>query len=67
MSFHLPVYVGDLVSCYCRTVRVGQTSIRIHVETWARRREAVEEIKVTEGVFTYVAVDELGRKRPIHR
>ena len=37
MSFHRPVYVGDRVSCHCRTERIGRTSITVHVETWVRR------------------------------
>ena len=70
MSFHRPVYVGDLVSCHCRTGRIGRTSIAVHVETWVRRARtgrAPEEIKVTEGMFTYVALDDGGAKRVIGR
>ena len=71
MSFHRPVYVGDLVSCHCRTERIGRTSITVHVETWVRRARTgrrPEEIKVTEGMFTYVALDDDGAKRVIqHR
>ena len=66
MSFHRPVYVGDQVSCYCRTERVGRTSITVHVETWARRRKGHhfgESVKVTEGMFTFVALNEDGSKR----
>lgn len=71
MSFHRPVYVGDLVSCYCCTARVGNTSLAVQVETWVRRRGRgagegeIEELKVTEGVFTYVALTEEGSKRPV--
>lgn len=68
MSFHRPVYVGDQVSCFCRTVRVGTTSITVHVETWARRRlvdQFGEATKVTEGNFTFVALNEDGTKRPV--
>lgn len=58
MTFHLPVYVGDEVSCYCETVRIGRTSISIQIETWVRRdRLADEVVKVTEAVYTYVAID----------
>lgn len=67
MSFHLPVYVGDQVSCFCETLRSGQTSIAVHVETWVRRLDRSEELKVTEGVFTYVAVDRHGEKRSLPR
>ena len=70
MSFHRPVYVGDRVSCHCQTERIGRTSIAVHVETWVRRARtgrSPEEIKVTEGMFTYVALDDGGAKRVIER
>ncbi|AWK87059.1 acyl-CoA thioesterase [Azospirillum thermophilum] len=58
MTFHKPVFVGDEVSCFATVERVGRTSIRVRVETWVRReRKQSEPIKVTEGVFTYVAID----------
>lgn len=68
MSFHRPVYVGDQVSCYCSIVRVGNTSIAVHVETWVRRfREGakVDSLKVTEGTFTFVALNPDGTKRKL--
>jgi len=68
MSFHRPVYVGDRVSCHCRTERIGRTSITVHVETWVRRTRpgrTPEELKVTEGMFTFVALGEDGAKRVI--
>ena len=70
MSFHRPVYVGDRVSCHCRTERIGRSSITVHVETWVRRARpdrSPEEIKVTEGMFTFVALGEDGAKRAIAR
>lgn len=67
MSFHLPVWVGDQVSCYCETARIGNTSISVHIETWVRRHHDGKVEKVTEGVFTFVAIDERGRKRSIPR
>ena len=70
MSFHRPVYVGDQVSCFCHTQRVGTTSITVHVETWARRRledNFGEAVKVTEGNFTFVALNEDGSTRPVPR
>jgi acyl-CoA thioesterase YciA len=57
MSFHLPVFIGDEVSCYAEIVKVGRTSITVKVESWARRGRSEERIEVTEGIFTYVAVD----------
>ncbi len=60
MKFHKPVYVGDEVSCYCATQRIGTTSITVAVETWVRRRRLEVEEKVTEGLFTFVAIDSDG-------
>jgi acyl-CoA thioesterase YciA len=65
MQFHKPVYVGDEVSCYCETQRIGRTSITVQVETWVRRRRLVVEERVTEGLFTFVAIDENGKPRPV--
>ncbi len=65
MKFHAPVLVGDEVSCYCTVQRVGRTSLAIKVDTWVRRYTAPEAIKVTEGVFTYVAIGEDRRPRPV--
>jgi acyl-CoA thioesterase YciA len=65
MSFHRPVYVGDLVSCYARVTRIGRTSMTVQVDTYARRARTGEEVKVTEGRFTLVAIDERGRPRPV--
>jgi acyl-CoA thioesterase YciA len=56
MTFHRPVLVGDEVSCFGEVVRVGRTSIAVHVESWARRGFSNERIKVTEGLFTFVAI-----------
>lgn len=72
MQFLKPVYVGDEVSVYCTTRRIGNTSIAVNVETWVRRNNdhqdqtPVEE-KVTEGLFTFVAIDLDGKPRPVKR
>ena len=65
MTFHLPVYIGDEVSCYGEIVRVGRSSITIHIESWARRHQGGERVRVTEGTFTYVAIGEDRRPRPV--
>lgn len=65
MSFHLPVNVGDTLCCYTTVERIGTTSITIRVEAWVTRRHTEEHTKVTEGMFTYVAVDSDGNKRPV--
>jgi acyl-CoA thioesterase YciA len=67
MQFHAPVHVGDEVSVYGEVVKVGRTSMAINVEAWRRHRHAEERIKVTEAVFTFVAVDEAGKPRPVGR
>lgn len=67
MAFHKPVLVGDIVACHSAIERVGTTSITMHVEVWVQRGGggATGRFKVTEGVFTYVALDDAGRKRPV--
>lgn len=64
MTFHQPVLVGDIVSCYAQVTRVGRTSITMLVQTWVQRRTG-EEVKVTEGHFTCVAIDENRKPRPV--
>ena len=59
------VFVGDLVSCYARIVRVGTTSLTVAIETWAKRHLSTDQVRVTEGTFVYVAIDEQGRPRPL--
>ncbi|MGE0566056.1 MAG: acyl-CoA thioesterase [Alphaproteobacteria bacterium] len=65
MKFHLPVFVGDILACYAYVTRVGTTSIAVKVEAWAERRDSTELVKVTEGVFTYVAMGPNRRPRPV--
>ena len=65
LTFHQPVLVGDIVSCYADVVRVGRTSMTLHVEAWARRGHTGEEFKVTEAKFTCVAIDEHRKPRAV--
>ncbi|MEL6646104.1 MAG: acyl-CoA thioester hydrolase YciA [Pseudomonadota bacterium] len=65
MTFHKPVHVGDIVSTYCDMLREGTTSMRINCEVWITRQPSGERVKVTEAVFTFVAVDETGQKRAL--
>ena len=65
MTFHKPVFVGDVVSVYAELTRVGRTSMQMHVQAWARRSRGELEEMVTEGTFTYVAIDENRRPRPV--
>jgi acyl-CoA thioesterase YciA len=65
MEFHRPVMIGDLLSCYTTVVRVGRSSIAIDVESWVQRRHSGKAEKVTQGRFTYVAINESGQPRPV--
>jgi len=66
MNFLRPVHVGDVVSLYGRLVARGRTSMKIEVEAWRRARQSEETVKVTEAVFTFVAIDPVTRKsRPL--
>lgn len=67
MSFLHPVGVGDIVSCYARVVAIGRTSMKIDIEVWVRTYRDHADHRVTEGVFTYVAIDEHGRPQPVRR
>ncbi|HZL71371.1 MAG TPA: acyl-CoA thioesterase [Planctomycetota bacterium] len=67
VEFVAPVYVGDLVSFYARTVKVGTTSITVHVDVEAERRVDGRKVKVTEADVVYVAVDENGKPTPVNR
>jgi acyl-CoA thioesterase YciA len=63
--FLQPVSVGDDVSVFCRLEREGHTSVAVGIEVWARARVSDGPHKVTEGVFTYVAVGEDGKPAPV--
>jgi len=65
MTFHKPVHVGDEVSCYTVIKRIGRSSITVSVETWTRPFDGGAQTKVTEGVFTYVALGPDGRPRAV--
>ena len=65
MVFHRPVKVGDIVACYGEVLKIGTTSIAIKVEAWSTSRETGKDCHVTEGIFTYVAIDDKGRPTPV--
>jgi acyl-CoA thioesterase YciA len=65
MVFHSPVFVGDEVSLYADIVRVGRTSLSIRIEAWRRSRDGDDCFKVTEATFTFVAIDDQRRPRPV--
>ena len=67
MVFHQPVSVGDEVSLHATVIKTGRTSIRVLVEAWKRSRNEAhaEAVRVTEGVFTYVAIGPDKTPRPL--
>jgi acyl-CoA thioesterase YciA len=65
MNFRKPVFVGDLVSVHANLVRVGKTSITVHLEAWVLRRKEMQSILVTDGNFTYVSIDDQGHPQAI--
>jgi acyl-CoA thioesterase YciA len=66
--FKQPVRIGDILSFYSKLVRIGRTSVTVTVEVFAERFQAQGEyIKVTQATFTYVAIDDNGRPRPIEQ
>ena len=67
MAFIRPVAIGSTVSCYTNVLNIGRSSMEISVEVWARHMTDHEQRKVTEGKFTFVAIDHNRRTRPVPR
>lgn len=67
MSFHQPVFIGDEVSFYTEVERIGNTSITIRIEAWAKRKGSGEIFHVTEGLYTFVAIDEQRKPKAIKK
>jgi len=67
MAFLEPILLRDLVSVYARVERIGRTSIAIRIDVIATRDRGTTEVKVTEGLFTFVALDENHQPRPVRR
>ena len=65
MIFLNPVHVGDEVSIYTTLLNIGRSSMKIDIAAWSRMRGADLSVKVTEGQFTYVAIDEEGKPRAV--
>ena len=67
VEFHQPVFVGDVLSLYTDTIRVGRTSLTIRVRVCARRRtDPDQDVKVTEAEVVFVSVDEAGKPVPVY-
>ena len=67
LHFIRPVKVGDVLCVYTRVDSIGRTSLKLHIEAWARRFRTQNRVKVTDATFTFVAIDDDGRPRPVPR
>ncbi|MDB5567958.1 MAG: acyl-CoA hydrolase, partial [Tardiphaga sp.] len=67
MNSRKAVFVGDVVSVHATLVRIGKTSITVHLEAWVLRRNEIYSILVTDGNFTYVSIDDHGHPQVIKR
>lgn len=65
MTFIQPVKVGDVLCVYTEVESIGRTSMKIHIEAWAQRFRTHHADKVTDATFTFVAIDDNGKPRPI--
>jgi acyl-CoA thioesterase YciA len=65
MTFIEPVYIGDVICCYGEIIKEGRTSVSIKIEVYAVRQNGSFKVKVTEGVFIYVAIDKNKKPRSI--
>ena len=65
MEFIAPIHLRDVISVFAEVERVGRTSMAIRIEVIATRDRGATDIKVTEGLFTFVALDEQHRPRPV--
>src|SRR6187551_1256799 len=65
MEFIAPIHIRDLISVFAHVDRVGRTSMAVRIEVIATRDRGKTDIKVTEGLFTFVALDEQHRPRPV--
>jgi acyl-CoA thioesterase YciA len=65
MTFIRPVKIGDVLCVYTEVDHVGRTSMKIHIEAWSQRFRTHVREKVTDATFTFVAIDENGRPRPV--
>ena len=65
MEFIAPIHLRDLISVFAHVERVGRTSMAVKIEVVAHRDRGAAEVKVTEGLFTFVALDENHRPRAV--
>ena len=67
LEFINRVNVGDTVCCYADIIKVGRTSMQIHIEVWTTPLTSMEQNKVAKGIFTFVAIDEQRKPHPVDR
>ena len=67
MTFIAPMQVGDVLEVYTHIESIGRTSMKIRIEAWAQRFHTTHRDRVTEALFTFVAVDDNGKPRPVPR
>lgn len=67
MEFLAPIHLRDVISVYAEVAKVGRTSMQIRIEVIATRDRGATDIKVTDGLFTFVALDDQHRPRPVDR
>jgi acyl-CoA thioesterase YciA len=67
MTFIQPILLHDLISVYAHIERIGRTSMGVRIEVVAERNRGTEQVKVTDGLFTFVALDENNRPRAVRR
>jgi acyl-CoA thioesterase YciA len=65
MEFIEPIHLRDLISVYAEVESVGRTSMKVRIEVMAWRDNGATRVKVTEGLFTFVAIDDQARPRPV--
>lgn len=65
MEFIAPIHLRDVISVFAEVERVGRSSMEVRIEVIATRNRGASEVKVTEGLFTFVALDENNRPRAV--
>ncbi len=63
--FHLPVKVGSILACYTKMLKIGNTSMQMLIEVWEIHDDKLDALKMTDGIFTFVAIDSNGVKRKV--
>ena len=63
--FHAPVKVGSILACYTKMLRIGNTSMQMLIEVWEIHDDKLDARKMTDGIFTFVAIDNDGVKRKV--